>query len=443
MAIALNQRKLSFAKWLQKITLNELFIPDDLTIYCLSRFLNVHTLVYTKDFCWSTLLEQFKMSEEELHAKSDIKLIYVGRDMYVELKHIRQPKPQPPGPVTPSSDLSDKKINKTKTKSRKTKVTNRGDKPCSKPPKKPTLPPPPEPRHSARKRRRINYLQLNDGLEEPDTTPDKPKRQKPNSPPPRQGPSSSRQAGNKKKCDNQGKPAHLHLQLEIDKLPDLVVNVNKIRDSNVVTSMSRTPRSASRGVSEFIRETSTPEKMTDPQSSNLDMPETTNTSVDTSVSNSFPTTLPVGHDTVTTTDEEEAAEALLALGNVSNDDEIVQEEDNATLMPIGKASTTVDINPVPLRLSVNDVNIAIQNMPDENKLKPTARVSTDPTTSLAEEKTTAVPDEEEIVESSSTNEDTNQKGQLKVKTYGLKKLKTIKESYIHLPGMWEKGKERA
>ena len=114
MAIALNQRKLSFAEWLQKITLNELFIPDDLTIYCLSRFLNVHTLVYTKDFCWSTLLEQFKMSEEELHAKSNIKLIYVGRDMNVELKHICQPKPQPPGPVTPSSDLSDKKIRKDK-----------------------------------------------------------------------------------------------------------------------------------------------------------------------------------------------------------------------------------------------------------------------------------------------------------------------------------------
>ena len=91
------------------------------------------------------------MSKEELHAKSDIKLIYVGRDMYVELKHIRQPKPQPTGPVTPSSDLLDTKISKKKMKSRKTKVTNRGDKPCSKPPKKPTLPPPPEPRHSARK----------------------------------------------------------------------------------------------------------------------------------------------------------------------------------------------------------------------------------------------------------------------------------------------------
>ena len=56
------------------------------------------------------------MSEEELHEKSDIKLVYVGRNMYVELKHIRQPKPQPPRPITPISDLSDKKITKKNTK---------------------------------------------------------------------------------------------------------------------------------------------------------------------------------------------------------------------------------------------------------------------------------------------------------------------------------------
>ena len=145
MAIALNQSKLTFAEWLQKITMNELFIRDDLTIYCLSRLLNVHTLVYTKDFCWSTLLKQFKMSKKELHEKSDIKLVYVGCNMYVELKHVRQPKPQPSKPITPSSDLPDKKITRKNTKSRKRKVTNRGDKPRPKTPKKPTLPPPPEP----------------------------------------------------------------------------------------------------------------------------------------------------------------------------------------------------------------------------------------------------------------------------------------------------------
>ena len=211
---------------------------------------------------------------------------------------------------------------------------------------------------------------------------------------------------NKNKRDNQGKPAHLHLQLEIDKLPDLVVNVNKL--------------------SEFTGVTSTPEINADPHSNSLVTPEKTNISIDTSVSNSVPISLPVGHDTATTTDEEEAAEALLTLGTVPNNDDFVQEEDNTTLMPIGKASTTVDINPLPVRLSANDVNIAIQNMPDENKLKPMARVSTDPTRSLAENKATADMDDEEIMEPIPTNEDTNQKGQLNVKVYGLKKLKQSK-----------------
>ena len=77
MAIVLNQSKLSFTEWLQKITLNEKFVPDDLTIYCLSRFLNVHTLVYTKDFCWSTLLKQFKMDQDELYS---VTFVWIPRD---------------------------------------------------------------------------------------------------------------------------------------------------------------------------------------------------------------------------------------------------------------------------------------------------------------------------------------------------------------------------
>ena len=44
-------------------------------------------------------MNQFKMDENDLYEKSDIKLIYVGPKMYVELKHIWQPKPQ--AAVTP------------------------------------------------------------------------------------------------------------------------------------------------------------------------------------------------------------------------------------------------------------------------------------------------------------------------------------------------------
>ena len=51
MAIALNQSKQTFAEWLQCVMLKDDFVPDGLTIYCLSHFLNIHTLVYTSNFC--------------------------------------------------------------------------------------------------------------------------------------------------------------------------------------------------------------------------------------------------------------------------------------------------------------------------------------------------------------------------------------------------------
>ena len=87
-AIALNQSNQTFTEWLQRITLNDDFVPDELTIYCPSQFLNVHTLVYTSNLCWSTLINQFKYDDDELYKKSDIKLVYVGHHMFAELKHI-------------------------------------------------------------------------------------------------------------------------------------------------------------------------------------------------------------------------------------------------------------------------------------------------------------------------------------------------------------------
>ena len=100
-------------------------------------------------------------------------------------------------------------------------------------------------------------------------------------------------------------------------------------------------------------------------------------------------------------------------------------------MPIGIASTTVDINPVPIRLSANDVNIAIQNMPDENKLKPTATViyrpNTVPSRGIRPQQSWS---DEEIMEPVPTNEDTNQKRSTKSKSLQIKEDETIKESYI-------------
>ena len=59
----------------------------------------------------------------------------------------------------------------------------------------------------------------------------------------------------------------------------------------------------------------------------------------------------------TTTDEEEAAEALLALCNLPDiDDKENGSDDNANLMPIGGPSMSIDVNPVEVKLGADDVN---------------------------------------------------------------------------------------
>ena len=243
MAIALNQSNQTFPEWLQRITLNEKFVPDELTIYCLSRFLNIHTLVYTSNFCWSTLINQFKYDDDELYNKSDIRLVYVGHHMFAELKHIRQPKPNPI-PMTPANTTVATGSVKKRTGSARhgKKVTNRGDKPRSKQNRKmttpPSLPPPSTPRPLRRRRRNINYLQLNDGLEESVEISAKSRKRKPYSPLPRAGPSASRQAVNR----NKNKRYRFDLEQLMEntpdgnKLADLVVNQESFETLNAVTS---------------------------------------------------------------------------------------------------------------------------------------------------------------------------------------------------------------
>ena len=216
MSIALNQSKQSLTGWLQQITMNDEFVPDELTLYCLACFTGHHALVYTNDFCWSTLLNQFHLSEDALYERSKVKLVYVGHHMFIELKDIRLPKPTPPVPAqTPKSVAKKPKPNK-----RSKKVTSRGDKPKrtkkSGEPIRPVTPPPPRP--TRRNRKSIDYFKLNDGLDEPVVEIPKQKKHKPYSPPPRAGPSTTLQAARKRKsCQD---------ITEEMKLPDLVSNTS-------------------------------------------------------------------------------------------------------------------------------------------------------------------------------------------------------------------------
>ena len=84
--------------------------------------------------------------------------------------------------------------------------------------------------------------------------------------------------------------------------------------------------------------------------------------------NETSTPTPVGHDTATT-DEEEVAEALLALSNLPDiDDEGNGSNDNANLIPIDGPSSSIDVNPVRVKLGADDINHAIEQLAIENRL---------------------------------------------------------------------------
>ena len=140
--------------------------------------------------------------------------MYVGHHMFIELKDIRLPKPTPPVPEQTAKSVA----KKPKPNKRSKKVTSRGDKPKrtkkSSEPIRPVTPPPPRP--TRRNRKSVDYFKLNDGLDEPVVESPKQKRTKPYSPPPRAGPSATRQAAHKRKsCQDVTKEM---------KLPDLVTN---------------------------------------------------------------------------------------------------------------------------------------------------------------------------------------------------------------------------
>ena len=210
----------------------------------------------------------------------------------------------------------------------------------------------------------------------------KTKKKKPYSPPPRAGLSASRQAANKKNCNKLDLELLMENTPDTEKLPDLVSNseqqemFNAVTDNQMTNSLETDSILTNDGNGDLNGITKTPlmnfstpvtpentelllETIALVTSKNAELlpetvPETNDTVLDI---NDTVSPAPVGHDTATTTDKEEAAEALLALCNLPDiDDKENGSDDNANLMPIGGPSMSIDVNPVEVKLGADDVN---------------------------------------------------------------------------------------
>ena len=209
-SITLRNHERRYAEWFRYI--EERSGPDELALYGLSRKYGIHTAVFNKSYVWTTLSEHIHRPDEEIYSLCGVNLVFLGETTYGIIRKICVP--QIPTLVSKSS-----KPARTPTAGKGGKTTCRSN---TKQPKQSTKrgrgrghtrgraahtlsesreanygisAEPTNILNTKRSRAQIDYLALNDGLEE-DTKPS-PKKKKRVTHRPKGGPSSARIAAQK------------------------------------------------------------------------------------------------------------------------------------------------------------------------------------------------------------------------------------------------------
>ena len=87
----LRAKKTSFASWFRMSEENQ--SPDELLIYCLSKMSKRHTVIFNKNFPWSTLSNNISYNDVDIAKRSIAQLIYIGVSKYAIIKLAPQPEP--------------------------------------------------------------------------------------------------------------------------------------------------------------------------------------------------------------------------------------------------------------------------------------------------------------------------------------------------------------
>ena len=209
---ALRNHERSYAEWFKYV--DNRSGPDELAIYGLSRKHGVHTAIFNKSYVWTTLADHVLRSDEEIITLCAVNLVFLDYTTYGIIKDIRAPNPTDTK-KTPAPTPAHRKSSKTTCHdSTRKQMKQTGPKPnttCGK--RARTLS---ESRQETfgisapvttvrSNRQTIDYLALNDGLEE--DIPVSPKRRRKNSHRPRGIPSASRQVANKHAIPTEPKPS--------------------------------------------------------------------------------------------------------------------------------------------------------------------------------------------------------------------------------------------
>ena len=251
----------------------------------------------------------------------------------------------------------------------------------------------------------IDYLTLNDGLEEDELS--SPRRKKKLTYRPGSGPSATRQAASKHTISPEAKTTDKEKpKAALPAVPSLPV----------VQTLPAVP-GTSHGKSDQTNKPLT------------GIPVTTDDQLPALVLAHDEPDVSQATGAVSTKEEIDAAETLLSLGKV-RDDTLDHDDENAVLMPIGGPNVTMDVAPEPIRLDPVNVDKAIAELiqNDQNDKQTGTDQSDKSKTSTADA------DRDDTIDDRPTSAGNDSKattrGRLRTKTYALKKkVETRKRTY--------------
>ena len=435
--IALRNHEKSYAEWFRYVDSRS--GPDELALYGLSRKHGIHTAVFNKGYIWTTLVDHTHRSDEEIISLCGVNLLFLDETTYGIIRKIRAPNPTTTEQKRPAGKPRQKASKKTcrepaRHKNKKPKTEQPNKTPRARGKRARTLSesrqvsfgiqaPPAVNRPLCQNRSNIDYLTLNDGLEEDELS--SPRCKKKPTYRPGSGPSATRQAVSKhtispeaKTTDKEKPKAAL---LAVPSLP-------------AVQTLPAVPGTSHGKLDQSNKLLTGVPATTDDQ-----LPDLVLAHDDPDVSQAT--------GAVSTEEEIDAAETLLSLGKV-RDDTLDNDNENAVLMPIGGPNVTVDVAPELIRLDQVNVDKAIAELiqNDQND-KQTGTDQAD-----GSKTPTADADRDDTIDerpkSAGKDSKATTRGRLKTKTYALKKKvetrkrtlkcsecnvikKTIKELNIH------------
>ena len=447
-SIALRNHERSYAEWFKHVDDNT--APDELAVYCLSRKIGVHTCVFNKSFIWTTLANYLTQTDEEIMELCGVILVFLGPNTYGILRKIRRPNPSNKSSTTPApvvSKIKNKKVTcrssgaasrAGRSKSRGSKTTNKKRSETLSESRERTYgitPTVKTTRSRSGSLRPIDYLSLNDGLDDC-VEPPSPKKRKRTTHRPKSGPSASRIA-----AQEQITSPH----------PKTKPNVSSLSAVPPPTPSETTAMDHSSLLNSKVTEfTNTSAFSAVPSGTEQNQSLTGIPPYSQAVQDILPDLVVNTQNldsTVMTEEELAAADTLLTLIEPRDDTQDEDDDDNALLMPIVGPSNIVDAAPVPLELNHLDVDRAIANIVEteevqkiadiDNMVPTTVEQQTSESTKPAQADDTSEDTIPYTVEDNQTMEPDNDNSKIgsspkrvfDIKTHGLKKKCDNKRTY--------------